>query len=116
MNRKKTESAGVWGVLTTRALNRALLARQMLLKRTAIPAVEMIEHLVGMQSQLPNSPYVGLWTRLVKFRHSELADLYHSRQVVRLAMMRSTTSSGVRCGHVSAIGFWSASPAGPCAW
>lgn len=76
--------------LSTRALNRALLARQMLLRRKKTTALGTIEHLVGMQSQLPNSPYVGLWSRLVKFDQSELADLYHTRQVVRLAMMRST--------------------------
>jgi len=76
--------------LSTRTLNRALLARQMLLRRKKTTALDTIEHLVGMQSQLPNSPYVGLWSRLVKFDQSELADLYHARQVVRLAMMRST--------------------------
>jgi len=59
-------------------------------RRIKAPALYAIEHLVGMQSQLPNSPYVGLWSRLAKFHQSDLADLYRSRQVVRLAMMRST--------------------------
>ncbi|MEP6506655.1 MAG: winged helix DNA-binding domain-containing protein [Gemmatimonadales bacterium] len=76
--------------LSTRALNRALLARQMLLRRKKISALKAVEHLVGMQSQLPNSPYVGLWSRLVEFDQSDLADLYRARKVVRLAMMRST--------------------------
>lgn len=62
----------------------------MLFRRKRISALEVIEHLVGMQSQLPNSPYVGLWSRLVKFDQSELADLYRARKVVRIAMMRST--------------------------
>jgi hypothetical protein len=90
MNRKKSDSPGAAKVLTTRDLNRALLSRQMLLRRKKVSAEKAIEHLVGMQSQLPNSPYVGLWSRLTGFRKSELIDLYNSRDVVRLAMMRST--------------------------
>lgn len=77
-------------MLTRRALNRALLARQLLLERSPMGVVDAVEHLVGMQAQAPNPPYLGLWTRLERFAHSDLSDLITSRSVVRLALMRST--------------------------
>jgi hypothetical protein len=73
-----------------RALNRAYLARQHLLRRVDLAADEALEHLVGMQSQAPDPPYVGLWSRLTEFRADELGKLMHDRTAVRLALMRGT--------------------------
>jgi Winged helix DNA-binding domain len=77
-------------VLLPRALNRALLQRQGLLKRTDARAIDMIEQLVGMQSQEPQDPYVALWSRLNDFEPGELSGLIADRSVVRAPLMRST--------------------------
>jgi Winged helix DNA-binding domain len=76
--------------LSQRALNRALLARQHLLERRKASAASEIEHLVAMQAQIPNSPYVGLWSRLEGFRPNELSDLISQRRAVRLGILRNT--------------------------
>lgn len=77
-------------VIDQRALNRALLARQLLLERRSESAARTIERLVGMQGQAPNLPYVGLWARLRNFRHQELSRLIETREAVRISLMRNT--------------------------
>jgi hypothetical protein len=76
--------------LTRRDLNRALLARQLLLRRELRTALDTVRHLVAMQAQNPDPPYVGLWSRLDGFRPDELAQLVTARKVVRIANLRST--------------------------
>lgn len=77
-------------VLTRRALNRATLERQLLLRRSTLSARDAVEHLVGLQAQVPHDPYVALWSRLDAFRPEELSDLLLERKVVRVAVMRAT--------------------------
>ena len=77
-------------VLSRRALNRAPLARQLLLERADLSTYDAVAHLCGLQAQTPHSWYVGLWARLADFRPADAADLLVSRRLVRIALMRST--------------------------
>ncbi len=77
-------------VLGLRALNRALLERQLLASRQKMSVSKALERLVGMQAQVPDAPYFGLWSRLVDFRTDDLTQLIERRAAVRLALMRST--------------------------
>jgi hypothetical protein len=76
--------------LTPRALNRATLARQLLLDRSALTPAQAITYLSGLQAQAPLAPYVGLWTRLAAFRPQQLEDLMNERGVLRAHLMRHT--------------------------
>jgi hypothetical protein len=77
-------------MLSLRELNRATLARQLLLQRSPMSALDAIEHLVGMQAQAPFAPYYGLWSRLDGFTGEELSGLLTSRNAVRIVLMRGT--------------------------
>lgn len=76
--------------ISTRALNRAFLARQMLLERHKVSALEAIARLVGLQAQVARPPFVGLWTRLCDFKRTDLAAALHDRRAVRVTAMRAT--------------------------
>jgi hypothetical protein len=77
-------------VLTLAELNRATLARQLLLERKRLSPTKVIEHLVGMQAQWPPAPYVGIWTRTPSFRRESLERQLKSGAVVKATAMRQT--------------------------
>ena len=77
-------------VLSQRALNRALLARQMLLAREAVAPLEALGRLVALQGQFPRAPFVALWARLQAFAPQDLLALIQAREVVRATWLRGT--------------------------
>jgi len=77
-------------VLSLRALNRATLARQLLLERHTLPVTDAVHRLGGLQAQEPKHPFVGLWTRLDGFRAEELHDALGAAAIVRGTLMRGT--------------------------
>lgn len=77
-------------ILTTGHLNRALLARQLLLERASIPIQEAIERVGGLQTQYSPAGYVGLWTRVTGFRREHLTAALEDRSVVQATLLRTT--------------------------
>jgi len=77
-------------VLTKRALNRALLERQMLLRRRRVPPLRAVERLVALHAQVPGNAYLGLWSRIDGFRAETLSDALEERRVVRMTLLRGT--------------------------
>jgi hypothetical protein len=76
--------------LTQRHLNRALLARQLLLERSTLPIAAAVDQVGGLQTQYAPSGYVGLWTRLAGFRRGALTRALEERAVVQASLMRVT--------------------------
>ena len=76
--------------LSRRELGRALLARNLLLERSTLGGVDAVQHLVGVQAQEPQEPYVGLICRLARFDPLELSGALEQRVLVRTLMMRRT--------------------------
>lgn len=77
-------------MLSLRDLNRTLLLRQHLLERTEMPALQMVEHLIGLQAQENLPPYLSLAARLERFDPHELSGALERREAVRLLTMRGT--------------------------
>src|SRR4051812_4267427 len=77
-------------VLTLRELNRALLARQLLLERRKLGVQQTVERVCAIQAQWPQSPYIGLWTRLSGFRKEQLTRALEQHLVVKTQLFRIT--------------------------
>lgn len=77
-------------VLSARALNRALLARQLMLERSRLPLPQALERVAGLQTQYVPSAYVSMWSRLHAFRREELTRALEQRAVVQATLMRAT--------------------------
>ncbi len=77
-------------ILTSRALNRALLARQLLLERSTLSIPDAVEQVGGLQTQYAPSGYVGLWTRLAGFERAALTRALEERTVIQATLMRVT--------------------------
>jgi hypothetical protein len=89
-DRRPYDAAMTEPVLSARALNRALLARQLLLDRSPRPLTEAIEQLGGLQTQYAPSGYIGLWSRLRDFRRESLTKALADRRVIQGTLIRST--------------------------
>jgi Winged helix DNA-binding domain len=76
--------------LTTRELNRALLARQLLLERAELSPARALERVGGLQTQYAPSGYVGLWSRLAAFERGDLTTALERRRVIQGTLMRTT--------------------------
>jgi Winged helix DNA-binding domain len=77
-------------VLTARDLNRALLARQLLLERSTLPLTKALERVGGIQAQYAPSSYIGLWSRLEDFALGDLTRALERRRAVQGTLLRST--------------------------
>src|SRR6266536_1233924 len=99
------DSVGRVRVLTLRELNRATLARQLLLERRRIPLLRSLERIAGMQAQWPPAPYVGLWSRVEGFRRGSLERAVLRGDVVKATLMRSTLHLDSRADYAP---YWTA--------
>lgn len=76
--------------LSTRELNRAMLARQLLLRRSSMSIVDAVEQVFGLNAQDPNVPYLALHARLETFGIAELTGTIERGELVRSVLMRGT--------------------------
>ncbi len=87
-------------MLTARALNRALLARQMLLERSTLGITEVMERMGGIQMQYAPAGYIGLWSRMRDFDRPMLTRALEDRSAIQATLMRATIHT------VSAADYW----------
>jgi winged helix DNA-binding protein len=92
--------------LTLRELNRATLARQLLLRRHRLTVTKAVERTAGLQAQWPPSPYIGLWTRLDGFTPDQLVRAIARRTVVKATLMRTTLHIVSAADYLSYAGMY----------
>lgn len=85
--------------LTARALNRATLQRQLLLRREPLDTMAAASRIVAFQAQAPASPYIALWNRLVDFDPTELATAFDNQSLVKATLMRITMHAVVAADY-----------------
>ncbi len=90
--------------LSTRALNRALLARQLLLERSTLPIPEALSRLAGIQNQYAPNAYLRLWSCLEGFRREDLTSAYEDATVVQGTLMRGTIHAVARGDYRTFLG------------
>ena len=95
-------------VLSLRELNRATLARQLLLERHALGVPAAIERVCALQAQWSTAPYVALWSRVRDFRHAGLTRALERRAVVRSTLMRGTIHMLSRRDYLALAPLWRA--------
>jgi hypothetical protein len=87
-------------ILGTRALNRAMLARQHLLERATGTLEDVVERVGGLQTQQARSGYIGAWTRLAGLRRADYTAALNERRLVQGWLMRVTIHT------VAAAEYW----------
>ena len=93
-------------VVSLRELNRATLARQLLLERERLPVARAIERLCAMQAQWSTSPYIGLWSRLDGYGRDDLTRALERRQVVKATLFRMTLHLFSARDYLAFAGLW----------
>src|SRR5947208_10791226 len=88
--RSHTRPVAAERTLTLRELNRALLARQLLLERRKLGVQQAVERICAVQAQWPQSPFIALWTRLTGFEKDQLVRALEQKRVVKSQLFRIT--------------------------
>jgi DNA glycosylase AlkZ-like len=87
--------------VTAQQLNRATLARQLLLERAPVTPVEAVSRVVALQAQEPASPYIALWNRIADFDPGDLDRAFADHEIVKATLMRVTLHAVTSSDHAT---------------